>query len=277
MASSLFVSEVLKGITNGMVTGMNLRQQKEQAAQDAQFKQQQFDLQTQQMNENKLYREQQFGLDKSKFEEDKSYKQRLLDLDYAKLKAEQSKKEMPQKLTATETLKVNEGKVIPETLNKFAKIMEDNKNLFSISDLPAAGTINSWYESIKNSSQVKKFDSEKRAASQQFGRYMEGGVLRKEDEVKYEKMFPAIGDSYGVAQAKLETINSLLTRKYNSDISALQSQNKSTEGLELENKTKNSQENNKNLQTKVINGITYEKVTGGWIPQKQPSKKMSRK
>jgi len=61
MASSLFVSEVLKGITNGMVTGMQLRQQKEQAAQDAQFKQQQLDLQKAQFDQQGEYQEFQMG------------------------------------------------------------------------------------------------------------------------------------------------------------------------------------------------------------------------
>ena len=48
---------------------------------------------------------------------------------------------------------------------------------------------------------------------QVIGKALEGGVLRKEDEVKYEKILPTLNDSDEVAQAKIDAITSDLERK----------------------------------------------------------------
>lgn len=45
------------------------------------------------------------------------------------------------------------------------------------------------------------------------GKTLEGGVLRKEDEVKYAKILPKIGDSPDVARAKLEGLEAALRDK----------------------------------------------------------------
>jgi len=48
------------------------------------------------------------------------------------------------------------------------------------------------------------------------GKALEGGVLRKEDEVKYEKILPVIGDPTDVATAKLNGLwNTLLQKRQN--------------------------------------------------------------
>jgi hypothetical protein len=48
---------------------------------------------------------------------------------------------------------------------------------------------------------------------QSIGKYLEGGVLRAEDEKKYEKMLPQLSDTPAVAKAKLVGIDALLKAK----------------------------------------------------------------
>jgi hypothetical protein len=48
---------------------------------------------------------------------------------------------------------------------------------------------------------------------QVIGKALEGGVLRKEDEVKYEKILPTIGDPPDVAKAKLDGLEKALIQR----------------------------------------------------------------
>ena len=70
---------------------------------------------------------------------------------------------------------------------------------------------------------LSSFDDSKRlaeaklkTASQLVGKFMEGGVLRKEDEEKYSKMLPQLTDPESTAQGKLESVRTMLQMKYNS-------------------------------------------------------------
>ena len=58
-------------------------------------------------------------------------------------------------------------------------------------------------------------------AKQIIGKGLEGGVLRKEDEAKYARILPTIGDAPEVAQAKLESLVSVLGQKRARTIEAL--------------------------------------------------------
>ncbi len=62
--------------------------------------------------------------------------------------------------------------------------------------------------------QAQVFQSEMGQIAQVIGKAMEGGVLRKEDEVKYQKMLPQMSDTYAVAQGKLAAVKSLLNARY---------------------------------------------------------------
>lgn len=135
-------------------------------------------------------------------------------------------------LTATETLKVAEGKVIPDTLRRLEEDIEKNKHMFaSTSFKPWAKASAAVRTNIGEEEQI--FDAKIRADSQQFGRFMEGGVLRKEDEEKYRLMFPQMSDTPTVAKEKLKNVREMMERKYQSDLAALQAQGKSTAGLAL--------------------------------------------
>ena len=53
------------------------------------------------------------------------------------------------------------------------------------------------------------------ATKQIVGKALEGGVLRKEDEAKYAKILPTLGDTDVVAKAKIEQLYSLISQRLN--------------------------------------------------------------
>lgn len=57
---------------------------------------------------------------------------------------------------------------------------------------------------------------------QVIGKSLEGGVLRKEDEVKYAKILPTIGDTADVVAAKLTGLEQALSTKRDEQFSALE-------------------------------------------------------
>jgi hypothetical protein len=134
-----------------------------------------------------------------------------------------------KKLSATEILKVNEGNAIPQTLEKISTVIDSNSGIMG----PVEGrarSINPY------DTRAQVFNAEVKAAAQQFGRFMEGGVLRKEDEAKYEKMFPSISDTPDAAKGKLQVVAEQLKRKQMSDVGALKQQGKNIHGLEFQPK-----------------------------------------
>ena len=56
---------------------------------------------------------------------------------------------------------------------------------------------------------------------QVIGKGLEGGVLRKEDEAKYEKIIPRMGDTEEVLMRKAQQLQQMLINKYNTDLEAL--------------------------------------------------------
>lgn len=66
---------------------------------------------------------------------------------------------------------------------------------------------------------------------QVIGKAMEGGVLRKEDEVKYEKMMPRARDSWPVAQGKATLMSRHLSEDIQGWLNALKAQGYSIEGV----------------------------------------------
>lgn len=59
-------------------------------------------------------------------------------------------------------------------------------------------------------------------AKQIIGKGLEGGVLRKEDEAKYEKMLPKLGDSDTVVTEKLANLKKAIENKMNRRLEALE-------------------------------------------------------
>jgi hypothetical protein len=68
-------------------------------------------------------------------------------------------------------------------------------------------------------------------AKQIIGKAMEGGVLRKEDEAKYMKILPVIGDPPEVARAKMKNLTEQMARDSKIYLSALQHAGRDVSGM----------------------------------------------
>jgi len=143
-------------------------------------------------------------------------KQRNIDAVAATKKAAADKKAVDaassvgKLLPAPTVLVLNEGKNVSRLLPEVDQAIEANKDIFG----PIEGRARGWNPYDKRAQTV---DARMRSASQAFGKFMEGGVLRKEDEEKYRKMFPQLSDEVNVAKNKLAIVRRQLAQKYNDD------------------------------------------------------------
>lgn len=129
-------------------------------------------------------------------------------------------------LSAKDVMNVNEGTVIPNQLTDIENTIANNADMFG----PIGGRIGSLnpYDT-----QAQTIESQIRASSQAFGRYMEGGVLRKEDEEKYRRMFPNLSDTPDVAANKLSNVRRLLVNRQSSMMDALKRSGFDVSGIEF--------------------------------------------
>jgi predicted NAD/FAD-dependent oxidoreductase len=63
---------------------------------------------------------------------------------------------------------------------------------------------------------AQDFQARMTAVAQVVGKAMEGGVLRKEDTIKYRKILPQITDTPAVAKAKIQNVIELLNQQLSS-------------------------------------------------------------
>lgn len=124
-----------------------------------------------------------------------------------------SEKTGGKKLSAKDLLNINEGGQIPEMLTDVEKTIELNPGDF--------GPVSGMAAAFPYATKARTIDAQLRASSQRFGRYMEGGVLRKEDEEKYRKMMPQLTDTPEVARNKLQIVKRLLVAKQQRDVEVL--------------------------------------------------------
>ena len=115
-----------------------------------------------------------------------------------------------QKLPAGDALKLSEAALFPKVFDKLEKSIDENKELMG----PFHGLItgNNPYNT-----KAQIFQSEISADAQLVGKYLESGVLRKEDVPKYEKMLPKMTDTPEVAKAKLKNVRALIESKIETD------------------------------------------------------------
>lgn len=130
-----------------------------------------------------------------------------------------------KQLPPAQVLSVQEGQQIPKMLKDITVTLENRADMFG----PIKGRIGSANE---YDTDAQTIDGQMRTASQAFGKYMEGGVLRKEDEDKYRKMFPQLKDTPELAKNKLAIVNKLLVDKHNANIAGLGAQGYSTRGFQ---------------------------------------------
>lgn len=86
-------------------------------------------------------------------------------------------------------------------------------------------TLNPWDTTAKGINQLSF------ATKQLIGKGLEGGVLRKEDEEKYDKIIPKLGDTKDVLQKKYEQLREMLSTKYSGELTGLSSAGFNTSGF----------------------------------------------
>ena len=119
-----------------------------------------------------------------------------------------------KQLPPDKVLAVQQGSQIPKMLTDVEQVLQSTKDISGPFQgrLAAADPYN-----VK----ARSADAQIRAASQAFGRLMEGGVLRKEDEAKYYKMFPQLSDTPDIQANKLQIVRKMMADKQAADIKAL--------------------------------------------------------
>jgi hypothetical protein len=163
-----------------------------------------------------------------------------MDAEQAKMMASQKavteKPKEKRKMTDSTEFKMAAGKQIPQEIQMIKEWMDQP----GMSGVEWKKLMGPWKGKVRQLA-GQKFEFGKAAAEwegrlkpvqQMYGRFMEGGVLRKEDEIKYEKQFPQITDSPEIAKFKLDVVNGLSTRYYNSLLDIFTAQDYNVKGYE---------------------------------------------
>jgi hypothetical protein len=109
-------------------------------------------------------------------------------------------------LTAQQAKLLSDGEQLKFVLDPLEDLLTNQKELFG-PVRGAVGSANPYNEKSRTA------DATLRRARQVVGSFMEGGVLRKEDEEKYAKMLPQLTDTPKIARNKLNGVKDLLTKK----------------------------------------------------------------
>jgi hypothetical protein len=99
----------------------------------------------------------------------------------------------------------------------------------ALSEAGATGTLSKAGASLPNwvtdvtgwGTDAKKKQAMIDRVKQVIGKTLEGGVLRKEDEVKYEKILPTIGDTPEVVTSKLQGLDTAIAQRRQTHLDAL--------------------------------------------------------
>ena len=223
------INAAVKGLIGGLQYGQEMKMKTDERDENRRYRDMEFDARVRSDREKKEREQKLDEASQRKEEQEKVYRDRNYNLEVSKFKHTLNKDSQEggvgKQLSAADTLKVQEGDNIPSILSDVKTTLEKNKGMFG----PFSGRLasaNPW------DTDAQTIDSQFRTASQTFGRYMEGGVLRKEDEDKYRKMFPQLSDTPDVAQNKLAIVNKMLIDRQNANVAALKSQGYRTSGFQ---------------------------------------------
>lgn len=133
-----------------------------------------------------------------------AYNQYMQDLAFSK-----SNKGGGQRLPADKVVMLEDAKFLPGVLDNLERTITSGKGIFD----PLRGGVEQWNPFAGYNEDQKVVDAELRRATQLIGKYMEGGVLRAEDEIKYRNMLPNAQDTREVALNKLRQVRQMLDQK----------------------------------------------------------------
>ena len=111
-------------------------------------------------------------------------------------------------LPPNQSVMLSDATYFPGLLNSLEKSISENKKYFD----PLKWI---YYSTNPYEIWAQSIEDDLKRSMQLIGKFMEGGVLRKEDEIKYAKMLPKLTDKYEVAQNKIQGIRKMLADKYN--------------------------------------------------------------
>jgi len=114
-------------------------------------------------------------------------------------------------LPSGQVVNLSDAKFLPGVLDELEQTINSNKGLIGFRNAKIFGV------GVANLSDDKlKIQDDLQRAAQLVGKFMEGGVLRKEDEIKYANMLPKLSDkNASVSLDKLKGVREMLGLKYN--------------------------------------------------------------
>ena len=129
-----------------------------------------------------------------------------------------------KELTQNMIYKISEGKNIPTMMKRLDEAVEKYGKEMG----PVFGRLK---EINPYSTKAQEFNAVMRTVKQMVGKWLEKGVLRKEDEEKYKKIFPKMSDTKAVAKAKVKELTKMLTEDYKAMVSTFEKQGYDLTGL----------------------------------------------
>lgn len=191
---------------------------------------------------------------------DNYYKNQNLAQGWAKIEADKNKP------TKQRTIPAGSAESLSATYQGLIQ-MKDLKN--KIPELPGRLTT----PGIAQLSTLNPLDTKAQAFNQYvktykqvIGKGLEGGVLRKEDEYKYDQIIPKVGDTQEVLEQKASQLEAMLLNKYNADLQFLDKAGYETAELQTIQAPSQISNNNSPLTTSNQNvGMVKMKAPDGKI------------
>jgi hypothetical protein len=148
------------------------------------------------------------------------YRDQSLDIDRqnadtarAKAQADINQGMLGQRLPAGQAENLAEGKSIPRVLDDLDKTLDGNTDIGG----PILGQITTRNPYATKTQAVQ---AQIDATRQMVGKFLEGGVLRKEDEYKYKRILPTLTDTPEVRKQKINIVRDLVQKKYNENLNS---------------------------------------------------------
>lgn len=123
--------------------------------------------------------------------------------------AKLDKENAGDKLPATQSVLLADGKQIPGLIDNLEKTFNNPK----YKDI--GGPISGYRGLNPYDTDAQALQSEINSVKQFVGKFLEGGVLRKEDEAKYDKIMPTMKDTPEVRAQKAKILKEMVQEKYN--------------------------------------------------------------
>lgn len=126
----------------------------------------------------------------------------------------EAKEALGEKVPASQAMTLAEGEILPQAIGGLRESIKKNAGAMG----PIMGRLRMLNPYDK---QTQGLNSEIKRVKQVVGKFLEGGVLRKEDEEKYNEILAGIGNDPDVATQKLEGLQDDIAQKYNTYLESL--------------------------------------------------------